>query len=341
MHVVVAPLFLLIFILMIVGVFVLIYLALYRYNLNKALKENNGKHVALPDVRSAISAILIIILFFNIFSLNSQVNDLENEISNLNRNFDSEISNLQNAINELNNKLDDMEKANSLIPNYSYKVDNFNTNDMTANLILELIPKSYTKDTKISVNINNKDVELQDKGGKYAGSIKVNIFDKFEEDTLIATISNGNVMETCELTDFYVEPLWKYVLPSISAKAPVDFTSSKDKLNIEGDIYVGLYSTDSYKFTDAYMDILVNNKSVKNIDMKFSENEMDYYWYLDESVEIASTNDIVDVCVIATDSAGYTHKYTLVSWQDDGYAIYEDGEEIFDKNGNKLAGELE
>ena len=70
--IVVAPLFLLLIAAVITVIVVIIYMAVYKRNINKALQENNGKHVSLPDAPSVIAIILIVVLFFNIFFASKQ-----------------------------------------------------------------------------------------------------------------------------------------------------------------------------------------------------------------------------------------------------------------------------
>ena len=155
----IAPIFLLLIAGFVAVIAFIIYMALYKRNINKALQENNGKHVSLPDAPSVIAIILIVVLFFNIFSLNSQLGELQHNMNTFRVNLEHDMSNLEDTISELNNLI---ENSNSLISSYDYETINFNSDKLTVDLKFMLTLKNFTDKTTVSVSIGDNTVKLDE-----------------------------------------------------------------------------------------------------------------------------------------------------------------------------------
>lgn len=335
--IVIAPLFLLLIVGFIAAIVILLYMALYKRNINKALKENNGKHVPLPDAPSIIPIILIAILIFNTFSLNSQLDELQSNMDSFRINVEHDINNLQNTIEDLSTMI---QNENSLISSYDYKPVNLNTDDMTVDLKFNIALKSFTDSTNVSISINDKVAKLEKSlSGKYTGSITVSIFNTTPD--AIALISNGETTLSESLYDIYVDDLWREVLPAMKVAYEGSPIYKKGKIYLNDEIIINLFNNNLHYFTDAYVEIFADNKSVKTIDIDYSKDQSEYQIEMDEKIDVANSDSIIDIYVIGKDSAGLTHKYFVFSGNEYNYTTCIDCEELYDSEGNKLTHYIE
>lgn len=333
----IAPIFLLLIAGFVAVIAFIIYMALYKRNINKALQENNGKHVSLPDAPSVIAIILIVILFFNIFSLNTQLSELQHNMNSFRSNVEHNINNLENTISELHSII---EKSNSLISSYDYETFNFNTEELTVDLKFMLTLKNFTDKTTVSVGIGDNTVKLDKSSvGKYTGTMNISIFNNQTEVT--AFISDGNTTQTEILEDIYVDYLWMEHLPSIDAKYDdVSLTYQEGKISFDDYLYIYLNNPDKHRFTDLYIEIFVDNKSAKKIDVGYSNLKEDYELKIKDSIDVYNEESMIDIYVIGTDSAGITHK--CIAYSGNSYSIigYADNEVLYDSNGTRLTNDL-
>ncbi|MBE5927125.1 MAG: hypothetical protein E7270_09215 [Lachnospiraceae bacterium] len=336
-QIVVAPILLLLIAAVSAVVLFVIYLIVYRININKALKENNGKHIALPDVQSIVAIILILILFFNIFSLKSQLTELQNNMDTFRSNTSQKISNLQDTVNDLYNLT---KKENSLISNYEFETLNFNTEKMTVDIKFMITLKNFNDKTTVSVSIGDKTIKLNNSStGIFSGTINISIFDNITDATVF--ISDGTTTQSEILSDVNLEYIWMKHIPSIDADFYSDLTYKNDKVYFNDNIlYIFLNNPDKHRFTDLYVEIFVDNKSLKKIDIDYSNLKEDYEVKFKDPVEVPNSDSIIDIYVMGTDSAGITHKYIVFSGNEYSSVVYDSSEVLYDSDGSRLTEDI-
>ena len=334
--IVVAPFLLLLVAAVSAVVIFVIYLIVYNININKALKENNGKHISLPDVQSIVAIILIVILFFNIFSLKSQLTELQNNMDTFRNNTERRISDLQDTVSDLYNVI---EKENSLISSYEYGTINFDTEKMTVDVKFSLTLKNFNDKTTVSVSIGDKTANLdKTSAGNYAGTLNMSIFNNVSEAT--AFISDGATTQSEVLSDVYLDYMWMKHLPSIDADYYGDITFKDGKVSLSDALNIFLSNPDKHRFTDLYVEIFVDNKSVKKVDIDYSNLQEEYNIKLEDSIEVTSSESMIDIYVIGTDSAGITHKCIAFSGNYYSSVAYDSAEVLYDSNGNRLTEDI-
>ena len=331
-----APLILLLISLAVATIFV-IYSLLYKRRINRSLNENNPKHSALPDMRTALSATIIVILLVNIFSLNAQIDNLNDEIVDLNNKMDRNMYLLNQNVNDANSKLDEFINDNKLISSFNFNVKDTNPDDIMAEIDFELSLKTFSENTEVSIVINNNVAKLtKNTAGKYTGNFSMNMFEEINNVSALITEDNTTTRENIYNID--LECLWKYVLPSMDVICNPDYEYEKDTIHLQfvDGGYIYMNTTDNY-FTDAYVEILIDNVSVKKISINPSKNISDYTVNLDESFK-TEPDSTVEIYVIATDNLGYTHKTLTFSCDESSQTALFDYEEIFDNTGKKVGG---
>ena len=315
-------------------IFFVVYMFLYARHVNKALNENNGKHYSLPDVRSILSAIIIAILLINVFSLNSQVEDLSDSIEELSDRLNKQIAIMSYDLDRANDSLNEIKESTKYISSYDFSVRDTNPKDMMIDLYFQINLKKFTEDTSVSISVNNNVAELtKSSSGIYIGTLTINMFEKIESVSALVTDDGTTISEP--LNDIYVEDIWKEILPSMDVKSTEEFTYDDGEINIYDEIFIYMNNTDNC-FTDAYVEILIEKESAKKIDIGFSKDKQDYEITFNESLKLDSPDKLVDIYVVATDNLGYTHRVLTNSWKDSAYYLSRACEEIYDDTGKRI-----
>lgn len=329
-----APLILLLISLAVATIFV-IYSLLYKRRINRALNENNPKHSALPDMRTALSATIIVILLVNIFSLNAQIDNLNDEIVDLNNKMDRNMYLLNQNVNDASSKLDEFINDNKLISSFNFNVKDTNPDDIMAEIDFELALKTFSEDTEVSIVINNNVAKLsKNTTGKYTGTLNMNMFEEITN--VSALISEAGTTTTENIYDIDLECLWPHILPSMDVKCDPDFIYEENNIHLEfvDGGYIYMYTTDNY-FTDAYVEVLIDSVSVKKIPINPSKDISDYTVSLNESFK-TEPDSTVEIYAVATDNLGYTHKTLTFSCNESSITAILDNEVIYDSTGKKI-----
>lgn len=320
-----------------------IYMIMYRRKINKALNENNGRHVNMPDGRSVIIVILAVVLFFGVYRTKYLVEQLEDNMNStmiwmkydIIEEFEQEISQLESQINELKN-------LNKLVSEYNFNIEKFNIKKGVVTYKLEVILKSVSDDTKVSVSIDESNIELtRDSSGKFVGNIDVNMF-KFVQVEPNIFITQGGITTSESFGLVSLGEAWKEYFPTIIAKTPYEWKYSNKKIDLDGKLEVYLEEGTEGKFVDAYLEIDLAGYDTKKVDIGFKDGQIGYSVPLEEYLPEVHPLSILDVYVVAVDSLGYTHKALVSTWREEvwiPYDVYKEvemAEQIFDKEGNLL-----
>lgn len=335
----------LIIILLLLAIFI-IYYFVYKRNINNALNNENLKHVRMPDTRSTLSTLvtiaLVAFIFYNYFKTNDlmeEISNMQQDLSNLRQRMSNQISDLEH---ELNNKL---EEANSLLLSFDYSAEHLNIENGTVDYIFTAVLKESNENTEVFLTFKDETIAFENNSaGVFTGSLPVSIFDTDHYDGIL-TISDGNTQKT-EFTD-YIDTtyLWYNYLPIIYADFIDSIQYSDEKAAIKGVLDFSLLNTEEHSFTNAKVVIEVNGKPVitQNVDLSSYKEIYDtelvekiYQIELDENIE-AKKSDLVEIYVVAEDTAGFTHKCSAIAWKDDSvYLYHENQEDIYDSDGNLL-----
>lgn len=335
MSVILAPILFLILISIIICIIFIVYSILYKRRINRALNESNTKHTSLPDMRTALSATIIVILLLNVFSLNTQIDNLNDEIIELTKKIDRNLSLLNQNVNDTRDNLNELINNNKLISAYDFKIKDTNPEDTTAEIDFEVILKTFSEDTEVSIAINNDVAKLtKSSTGKYTGTLNMNMFEEITN--VSALISEAGTTTTENIYDIDLECLWPHILPSMDVKCDPDFIYEENNIHLEfvDGGYIYMYTTDNY-FTDAYVEVLIDSVSVKKIPINPSKDISDYTVSLNESFKTDS-DSTVEIYVVATDNLGYTHKTLTFSCNESSVTAILDNEVIYDNTGKKI-----
>lgn len=321
-----------------------IYMLIYRRNLNKALRENNGRHINMPEVRSVIIFILVVVLFFTIFRTKYLVEklqeDMDAQIFWIKRDI---IDELEDDIEHLEYQLNEFKNANKLVGYHVLCIDECDLEKGTATYRIEVALNKFSEDTSVSVNICDKNISLsRDLQGKYVGTVEFGLFDYVQESMSIL-VTQGGITTTEDVGVETVGEPWRSFLPTITAKAPCIWEYSDKKVTLDEKLEIYLESGAMGKFVDAYLEIYLAGDGTKKVDIGFREEQTAYSVSLNEHLPEIYPASILYVYVVGVDELGYTHKALVNSWEEStwySHEVYkemmETGENIYDKDGKLL-----
>ena len=315
-----------------------IYMLIYRRNINKALRENNGKHVNMPDVRNVIIFILVVVLFYGVYYTKNKMDEMYDNMEGQYQMIKDDLRVIQNNISSMANSLNELENANKQVESVEYYIVSCDEKEQTATYCFDVVLKKYTETTEVGVLVSDHYVELEgNEEGRYFGEFTVDMFKELEGSIEI-NIMNDDVNTIEKVKDAYFYHSWVDCLPSIWVD-PVfgyEYDGDKLKLTLDEKLYITMNQDMSYYFTDVYIELDVKGEGVQKVDIGFTEDDTNYYVDLNKHFpELYPLSDM-SVYVIGVDSAGFTHKVLANAWRDKSWHSYQDMGNIFDKEGNQL-----
>lgn len=316
-----------------------IYMLIYRRNINKALMENNGKHIKMPDVRSVVIVILLCVLFYGVYSSKTLIDEMNEKIDEMSEDTDRNLRNLVHDVESIKNTIYEDGKLVADWHYYMVKVDNIN---LVERYKFEVLLKTFTEDTKVSLSLNDISIELnKNSAGKYVGTMDLSVFNSVEGE-LYVLINEGGKITTEHLEYVWIEGNWRGYMPYIDTTAPQNcsYLPVNKMFVLDERLEICLDKGVDSWFEDVYLEIDVQGEDVKKIDIGFNVDDMYYYVPLEESLPKVETTDTMHIYVVGIDSLGYTHRTLVNSWSDGQWYFYDDYYNIYDKDGNSIALDL-
>ena len=317
-----------------------IYMLIYRRNINKALKENNGRHVSLPDVRSVIIVILIVVLFYGVFSTKSLIKDMSLQNEYMYNEMEYKLDCLESDVENLELYLKEIENSQKIVSSFEYSLDSYDLEKMTVTYVLEAELRTYSDQTKVFVNVDRGDIELSKaENGKYVGKVKVGMFETREGiATMFVTEGEKTISETLDYVVFSLG--WKECLPNMELRTISNYEYDEVKHKLTNDPYVimEVYPAIAGTFTDIYFEIDVKGEGVKKVEFISNADllQNSYNVDIDEYFPEIYPDTVMNAYMVGIDSQGYIHKHLFVKWEDGDVHMYDTLVDIYDKDGNKL-----
>ena len=317
-----------------------IYMLIYRRNINKALKENNGRHVSLPDVRSVIIFILVVVLFYGVFSTKSLLKSVNEEMEFMHAELKYENQCLEQDIEALRDKLFEIEDSKKLVDGFWYYVDSYDIENRTITYTIEVQLKTYTDQTEVSVKVSDQVIELtKAANGNYVGKTTVNMFNNYNGIAEVSITEGETII--IEESDYMALSLGvRDILPQLEITTISNYEYDEDdkRLTIDPYIIMKVWPKVGGTFTDIYFEIDMKGQDVKKVEYISNANllENTYEVDIDNYFPEVYPGSKMDVYIVGVDSLGFTHKYLIVSWNEGDLSHYDSHVDIYDKEGNKL-----
>ncbi len=312
--------------------------------------------------------VVIIALVIAVFTLFARLDNIRKEIRSIENNRANDIARLETQISSIYRNVDEqMKKAASLFENADHEFGQFNADSRTAEIHISVMPKSISRNTRLSVALCGKTTEMKkSENGMFSAVVSADVFATENTVPLITVYENGEEKKEY-LEEINIEGIWSKYLPEIKGGdiAAQYATLADDKLTVEGDFFVGYYldeQKEKGEFVNYEFITEVGGKEIarKNIteDLKKQFEEFQAisnlaYGEIDipfkETYDLTGEDDLT-VYVVAEDGFGFLHKKIAYSWEhpEEGNRSPElshpvevgkhFGEIITDKQGNVLIG---
>ena len=283
---------------------VLVYYICYKAAINRKLREEeSGAHVPMASMESVWKVVAVIAVLVMYSSLNSKIMNLQQELQNT-------TNRLYDEIMELRYELDEMQEAAkkeaSMISEVTYDFGEINAEEHTVEMIFSVVPKSYSADTKMSINIMGKSVSLTNNGdGSFTGSERFPMFEDFYEygNSVFCIWENGvtttEVWEAAPTGYLYMQCLSSFDVMTNN----LGFEYEKGKIAVSGrvEVYASDWNTKRTAIKDMKLYVKKGNAVIDEIDMTNGYVELNRSYPMAEGERIA-------VYVKGLDEYGYTHE---------------------------------
>ena len=291
-------------VLAVLGIGVLVYFLCYKAWINRKLqREESGAHVPMASMESVWKVVAVIAVLVMYSSLNSKIMNLQQELQNT-------TNRLYDEIMELRYELDEMQEAAkkeaSMISEVTYDFGEINAEEHTVEMIFSVVPKSYSADTKMSINIMGKSVSLTNNGdGSFTGSERFPMFEDFYEygNSVFCIWENGvtttEVWEAAPTGYLYMQCLSSFDVMTNN----LGFEYEKGKIAVSGrvEVYASDWNTKRTAIKDMKLYVKKGNAVIDEIDMTNGYVELNRSYPMAEGERIA-------VYVKGLDEYGYTHE---------------------------------
>lgn len=317
----------------------------------------------LPTIISAFSCILVLICILHIGTLNQELQNTEDRLSN-------QISFIQDSVDNIYSNIDGhLEAQSNILAHSNWSYGEIDTADKTVVLLCSIAPKEYQPDTtKASLFGNGTEYPMTLVNGEYVVEFPISLFKETVLDTVMFT--EGDTIHTQAL-DWHISPrtdfmpfMYAYFSGSLSPHKKdnflVEHMDGTIEINIDqlrednaiqslslltyidgketerGDISLNTDSHSEYETSSLW-------SSSSNSDISYSSET--YYHTLDNVFKIPYGSTL-ELFVEAVDSHGFHYRMQIAYIEvdkkgnvlDDGSEIEWQGMEanIYDEDGNVL-----
>ena len=314
-----------------------IYMLIYRRNLNKALKQNNGRHVSLPDVRSIAIFLLVALLFFGIFSTKSTIIKMQEEMNDEFMFLHDRINHLESNSYSIERKLNELLEANRVVDTVNYSVESYDLDNKKVTYSIEVTLKENNANTNVFLTVKDKVIDCSYvENGKYVGKLEIGIFEIVEDPILVEVGANG---VTTSVEEYYYGFFdgWKQCLSTVMIEFNESFSVDSDhKIDFVDNVKVIFNNKEDCYFKEAHLEIDEAGEELVIKDFGYRMGEAEYSINLDRHLPNIYSDTQVDVYIVAVDNLGYTHRILINEWRGEMLNTYDYPEYVFDKDGNQL-----
>lgn len=297
-------------VLAVLGIGVLVYFLCYKAWINRKLqREESGAHVPMASTETVFKVVLIIGVLVLFWSLHTKINRLQDELYSVE-------SNLIHGINILQSDLLQMKaeakQAASLINDVTYTFGEIDAKEHTVEMQFRIVPKAYSADTKMSINIMGKSVSLTNNGdGSFTGSERFPMFEDFYEygNSVFCIWENGvtttEVWEAAPTGYLYMQCLSSFDVMTNN----LGFEYEKGKIAVSGrvEVYASDWNTKRTAIRDMKLYVKKGNAVIDEIDMTNGYVELNRSYPMAEGERIA-------FYIKGVDESGYTHEMYVTGW---------------------------
>ncbi len=284
-----------------------------------------------------LEIIIILLVLLNVFTL-FKLNSIETSIERQMHQNEIDLNNIENNINNIYSNIDaKLKKQASILDSYDVKIgDELNSNDYTVPVTLTITPKEYTDGLAATLQLNNKNISMQNKGTSFVGTVDAYIFDDFQ----LKIVLEQNGIEKTESIEEYTKLQYKYLLDIFGGFSGKESYSS-GMYKYDGDINLNLGNAQNNNLKKVSIIKYLNGTVVNEQEVELSEHVT---IPVNDKIEL-NANDKFMLCVNVQDKYDLNYKYVvnIMEIDSEGKRVNRRPEwsngsiiEISDKDGNIL-----
>ena len=174
-------------------------------------------------VISVLSCILVVVSLF-------EINILQNRIDSFEDHMSSDIDSIQNSISNITYNVESaITSGNSLISSKQFFIGDLDLETLTVPVTFTVVPKEYSQDTVVELVSNGKLYTMEYSDGELKCTVDVSAFSSINIENI--TFTSGNKISNEPLTDFSVN-VKERIFPEIHSQ----FSSSSEIYTKDGNL---------------------------------------------------------------------------------------------------------
>lgn len=281
----------------------------------------------LPIVITAL-IIAQMVSMMKISNLQNEINSTRAEINNLNNNTRSEISTIYANVDAM------LKKEVSLIEMASTKLGTLDTDKLTAPVVFSITPKEVSENTAVSLEIEGELIPMNRNGTTFAATVSRDIFGSVSP---LIVIDDSGVKKTTQDDRIIIWSMKDSLLPIMHPQFSGETTYRDGTYKCKKTLYTDVKNAESgIVFTEMRFAIKVDEEVIS--DEVIPIDTLSAGWQVDKTIPL-SNGQVCIMTVIATDSIGLEHRYTVDHWIGGANAQREprfDDEQIYSADGELL-----
>lgn len=238
------------------------------------MTEGNNKNILV-----AILVVVCVLCVFSIFQLISVKQSVSNIEQNLN-NISANISNLRSEMSyDINNTI---YEDNSLLISSDFTFENIDSDNMTADITVKLVPKEFTEESSAVLICNGEEYAMTLLQGEFNATIGTGIF---TDVNISRVIINTDGQQQTEILDWQVAPVYQ-LLPIIDAHLERNSSYSKSKYKHTANLAMYVYYPATSRVLTAEVHLMVDGKVQETIQLIKDSEPLSNNIYYDQDDEV-------------------------------------------------------
>lgn len=254
--------------------------------------------------------VLIGALIISQFILLLKINRLESQTEYTKSQMNNLSDEIRNDMNTIYSNVDDMlNKKESLIEISTTEVGSVNSDNLTVPITFTLTPKEVSANTTVSLDFNGELFSMDKMGTSFTTTVDRSIF----SDALpIIVIDENGVKKTMDAEQIGIHDIKNKIFPNMFPRLLGQASYSGDTYSRSGNLSMEIKESNEYiKFTKIRLVIKVDEDIISEEIIPNDVFNSDYE--ISKKIPLGE-GEVSTMIVIATDSIGLEHHYTIDTW---------------------------
>lgn len=254
--------------------------------------------------------VLIGALIISQFILLLKINRLESQTEYTKIQMNNLSNEIRNDMNAIYSNVDDMlNKKESLIEISTTEVGSVNRDNLTVPITFTLTPKEVSANTTVNLDFNGELFPMDKMGTSFTTTVDRSIF----SDALpIIVIDENGVKKTMDAEQIGIHDIKNKIFPNMFPRLLGQASYSSDTYSRSGNLSMEVKESNEYiKFTKIRLVIKVDEDIISEEIIPNDVFNSDYE--ISKKIPLGE-GEVSTMIVIATDSIGLEHHYTIDTW---------------------------